>query len=113
MQAGALRKRVTFQTRSTAQDAAGQQLTTWADVFTASASIEPVSARELLAAQAVRSEISHKITLRYRSEFANPQTVAAMRCVYKGRIFNIGGALNFEERNRTVELLVAEGLNNG
>lgn len=113
MRAGDLRHRVTLQQRSTAADSLGQQLTTWTDLFTVWAEIESLTARELLAAQAVQSEVSHRITVRYRAELANPIAVSPLRVVYKGRYFNIGGALNVDERNRTIELLAGEGLNNG
>ena len=79
MQAGALRRRITFQTRDVSVDSFGQQVTTWADAFTVWASIEPLSARELFAAQAVQSEVSHKVTVRYRTELTNPVAVAAMQ----------------------------------
>ena len=113
MQAGSLRKRVTFQTRDTSVDSYGQQVTTWTDAFTVWAGIEPLSAHELFAAQAVQNEVSHKITVRYRSEIVNPVAVAAMRVSYAGRLFNIQGALNIDERRRSIELLATEGVNNG
>ncbi|MFC5524020.1 phage head closure protein [Polaromonas jejuensis] len=113
MQAGPLRKRVVFQCRDTAVDSYGQQVTTWTDAFTAWAAIEALSAREVLAAQAVQSEASHRITVRYRGEFTNPVAVAAMRINYNGRLFNISGATNTDERNRTVEIMASEGMNNG
>jgi SPP1 family predicted phage head-tail adaptor len=113
MQAGQLRKRILIQSPPTGQNAYGEPLTTWADVATVWAEITPLSARELFAAQAVQSETSHKITVRYRAEFANPKTVAGMRVVHSGRIFNITGAINIDERNRTVELSATEGLNLG
>ena len=113
MQAGNLRKRVTFQTRSAAVDSFGQQVTTWADAFTVWASIEPLSARELFAAQAIQSEVSHKVTVRYRAELTNPVAVAAIRVSYVGRLFNVQGALNIDERRHSIELLATEGLTNG
>ena len=113
MQAGALKKRVTLQTRSPAVDSFGQQVTTWADAFTVWASIEPLSARELFAAQATQSTVSHKVTVRYRAEITNPVAVAAMRVVYAGRQFNVQGALNIDESRRCIELLATEGLSNG
>lgn len=113
MQIGTLRRRVTFQTRSNAVDSFGQQITTWSDAFTTWASIEPLSAREMFAAQAVHSEISHRITVRYRLEFANPTAVAAVRAVSDGRIFNIHGAIDTDGRRRWLELSVTEGANNG
>lgn len=112
MQAGALRKRITLQQRDTTV-VDGQQALTWTTVATVWSSIEALSARELFAAQAVQSEVSHVITVRYRPELADPKAVAAMRAVYGTRIFNISGAMNLDERNRTVQLMASEGLNNG
>jgi len=113
MAAGIFRKSVKFQTRSASVDSFGQQVTNWTDAFSARACIEPLSARELFAAQAVQSEVSHRITVRYRAEFANPAMVAAMRVSYATRVFNIHGALNIDERKGTVEISASEGLSNG
>ena len=113
MQAGVMRKRVTLQSRATTQDAAGQQATTWADVATFWAQVEALSGREVLAAQAIQSQVSHRISLRYSPEFASPTAVSAMRLLYAGRIFNIATCMNVDERNRTIELMASEGLNNG
>ena len=113
MTIGAMRQRIVFQARGVSVDSFGQQVTTWTDAFGIWASIEPVSARELFAAQAVQSEVSHRITVRYRAEFANQAGVAAMRAVSEVRIFNIHGAVDTDGRRRWVELRVTEGLNNG
>jgi SPP1 family predicted phage head-tail adaptor len=113
MQAGLLRKRVTLQRRDVAVDSYGGQVTSWTDIATVSAEITPLSGRELFAAQAVQSEVSHRITVRYQPLLANPQTVAAMRAVYNGRFFNIHASVNDEERNRQITLFASEGLNNG
>ena len=113
MTAGMFRKSVKFQTRDGAVDSYGQQVTTWTDAFTTRASIEPLSAREVFAAQAVQSEVSHRITVRYRSQLANPTAVAAMRVLYGTRVFNIVGALNINERHGIVEISASEGLNDG
>ena len=72
-----------------------------------------MSGRALLAAQAVKSELSHEITLRYRAEFANPISASEMRAVYNGRYFNIHAVMNKDERNRELTLMCSEGLNNG
>ena len=113
VRSGELRRRITFQTRQTTQDAAGQAVETWVPAFTAWADITPLTGRELMAAQAVQSSVSHMITMRYRSEFANPTQVANMRAVYNGRLFNIHASLNQDERNRSVMLQAEEGLNAG
>lgn len=113
MGAGMFRKSIRFQTRDVTVDSYGQQVTTWTDAFSTRASIEPLSARELFAAQAVQSEVSHRITVRYRSQLANPTAVAAMRVLYGTRVFNIVGALNINERHGIVEISATEGLNDG
>ena len=110
---GELRHRITFQTRQTAQDPSGQPIESWVSAFTSWADVTPLTGRELMAAQAVQSAVSHAITMRYRSELANPKTVANMRVLFGTRVFNIHASLNQDERNRTVILQVEEGLNNG
>jgi len=111
--AGDLRHRIRIQQRATTIDSAGGQSVVWTDVAAVKAAIEPLSGRELLAAQAVRSAISHTITVRWQALFADPQAAAALRVVYGTRIFNIEAALNVDERNRLVHMSAQEGLNNG
>ena len=113
MRSGALSQRITLQQRALAQDPTGGQLATWSDVATVWAEVTPLSGRELIAAQAVASETSHQITIRWQPAFADPQTVAALRVVMNGRCFNINASINEDERNRTLMLLVAEGVNDG
>jgi len=115
-----LTKRVLIQKPSEAgtQDAAGQPSTDWVDVFMEGdhkvyAAINPLKGQELIAAQAEQSEVSHKITVRYRSQLANPLEVAKMRAVFGERIFNIYAAINRNESGRWVDLMCSEGLNEG
>ena len=113
LRSGSLRRRITIQQRSATKDTFGGQSTTWATIATVWADIEPMSGRELLAAQEVKSEVTHQITVRYQSIFADPKVVAGYRVLYKSRIFNIQSAMNEGERNRIVTLSVSEGLNEG
>lgn len=118
MRIGDLRRRVSIQLRSTGIDSYGQQQTTWADLLAnVPCDIQSLSGRELLAAQAVNAEISHTVMVRYHASLADPVAVAAMRIVYVNasvtRLFNIASAINVDERNRTIELWAAEGLNQG
>jgi len=111
MRAGKLRHRILFQSPAAGQeDAAGQESTDWVDGFSVAADIEPLSGRQLLAAQAEQSSVTHKVTLRYRDELAVPAVVAAMRILYGTRIFQIHVSLNEDERNRQITLMVEEGL---
>lgn len=110
---GDMRRQMDFQTRATTQDAVGGQSTSWTTAFTAWVSIEPLSGRELLAAKAVRSEVTHRVCVRYRSALADTKVVSAMRGIYNGRIFNFHASMNQEERNAFIEIMASEGLNNG
>jgi SPP1 family predicted phage head-tail adaptor len=111
--AGALRKRITIQQRTTSQDAFGQQQTTWTDLATVWAHIESLSGGQLAKAQSIYSETTHQVTVRWQSIFNDIKKVGSYRILYGTRIFDIGGDLNVDERNRVVELLCKEGLNDG
>jgi len=107
---GKLNKRATFQKRSTLKNEVGHLDDGWLDLPTGTrwVSIEPISAREILAAGQVQGEITHRIRCRY---FEGVTT--ATRIVYKGRIFDIKSALNLREKNSELEILCTEGASNG
>jgi SPP1 family predicted phage head-tail adaptor len=118
MRAGDLRRRVTFEKRSSSVDTFGQQQTTWATVLDGvPADIARLSGRELVAAGAINAEATHMITIRYHPAFADPMAVAAMRIRYVNgdvtRVFNIQTAAIVDERNRAIEIIAGEGLNQG
>lgn len=108
MRAGDLRRQVLLQRREVAQDDYGQRSITWVDVATTFAEINPLSGRELELAQAIKAEVSHTITIRYR-----PNITSALRVVYQGRYFNIHAVMDVDMRHRTLELSCSEGLNDG
>lgn len=117
IRAGELNRRLTIQSRSTTQDTVGGQSTTWATIATVWANIEALTARELMAAQAVQSSVSHQITIRYQPLLADPKAVAEMRAVLVRdgvtRIFNIHGSRDEGERRRNIILDAEEGLSDG
>lgn len=113
LSAGTLRKRITIQQQSPSVDSYGQQVSTWTDVATVWASIEPSVGRELMAAQAVSLAQPTTITIRWQPIFASPKAVAAMRAIYNGRIFNLYSVENESEHNSVLTLLASEGLNDG
>lgn len=113
MQAGQLRKRIELQQRSSSQDGYGQQLTSWTTLFTTWAAIEPVSGAQLDRARSIYNETSHKVTVRWRAQLNDIKQVGSYRVLYAGRVFDVGASMNQDERNRTVVLLCAEGINQG
>lgn len=113
MQAGSLNKTIVLQSRDVQRDAHGAQVSTWSDVAELRAAIVPLTGREVLAAQAFSAQLSHQITVRYSRRFADPLELPKLRILCGQRVFNIHAAINDEERNRQVTLLVSEGLNDG
>lgn len=108
LRAGDLNRRITIQQRSSTPDSYGQQSGAWTDVVTCWAGIEPLTGRELLAAQAVNTENTHQVKLRYRTGIT-----AAMRVVYQGRLFNILSVIDPDTAHVALHLLCSEGLTQG
>lgn len=89
MDPGKLRHRITIQRKEQTQNPnTGAMTTTWATVATVWAAVEPLSAREFIAAQAVQSDVSVRITMRYRTGITS-----AMRLLHDGKTYNITGVL--------------------
>lgn len=111
--AGKMRHRVTIQQRAVTQGIYGEQADTWADVATVWAEVMPLTGKNLLAAQQMAPEVSHRITIRYAVAFADPQTVAKYRVSYSGRLFNIHASYSPSEGLALIVILASEGLNLG
>jgi SPP1 family predicted phage head-tail adaptor len=100
-----LRFNVTFQSKSQAQDTFGQPLDDWTDVFTTRAKIEPLTGRELFAAQQVNAETTTRITIRYRAGVD-----ASMRIQYAGVNYNILNVRDLGMRHAWIEMMCSSGL---
>lgn len=108
IRSGDLRRRITFQTRTTSVDTFGQQGITWADYLSCWADIQPMSGRELISAQALQAETTHEVVIRFRAGI-----VPAMRVVYQARRFNVLSVIDNDMQHRRLSLLCSEGLNQG
>jgi len=111
MEAGRLRHRVDFERRVDVQDrATGAVTPTWVSVARAvPAAIEPLSAREFIAAQSMQSEVTTRIVVRYREGLS-----AAMRIKQGKRIFNPQGFLaDLESGREYLPIPCSEGVNEG
>ncbi len=88
----------------------GAMTTTWVTEWASvPAAIEPLSVREFLQSQANQSEISARVTIRYR-EGLKP----TMRLVHKGRVYNPAGFLQDPDSGlEYVTIPVTEGVNDG
>lgn len=112
MQAGRLRQRITFQALGLTQDpGTGEEIDGWETVWDkVPASVEPLSARDLIAAQAGQSEASGRMVIRYR-----PGVLPTMRIVHRGDVYNIQGQPMPDPVSglEYLTILVAKGINDG
>lgn len=111
MQAGKLRHRVTIQQRaagSPQKNPSGAPAESWTDVATVWASIEPLKGREFLEAQAIQSQISVRIRIRYLAG-----VTAGMRAVHSGDVYNIEAPLDPEKRHIELHLMCSQGASSG
>lgn len=88
MRAGKLRHRVDFEEPGLVQDeSTGEMIPGWAKVWQkVPASFEPLSTRDLLAAQASQSEASARIVIRYRAGI-----LPTMRVIHRGQVYAMEG----------------------
>ena len=107
IRAGDLRHRVAIQQQTQTPDGMGGEVLTWTSVTglgSVPAAIWPLSSKEQLDAMKLESVITNKIRIRYRAGITS-----ANRILFGSRIFNIKGApINYDERNKTLDLLVTE-----
>jgi len=108
--AGSLNKRVNIQVATqaaTTRSASGTK--TWADGREVWAAIWPTAAREVMQAQQLAIEITHRIRIRFRLDVS-----AANRISYYDhragttRYFKIKSVLNWEEKNMWLDLICEE-----
>lgn len=103
MNAGKLRHRITIQDKVTVPDGYGGMTSTWQDVATVWASVEPLKGKELYEAHQMKAELTHRVRIRY-VEGIKPQ----MRIVFRGRELAIEAIIDPEERHESLELLCSE-----
>lgn len=89
MEAGKLRHRISLQRNEFTQDpVTGAIQEGWTEYAKVWASVEPLSARDLIAAQGVQSKVTARIVIRYRTDI-DP----AHRIVHRGTVYRIEGVL--------------------
>jgi len=108
VRAGEYRFRGMIQESTEVQDAHGEMVDAWADLVKVWMKIVPVKDQELIARNREESVTTHKVFLRYSSEVAGVNST--MRILFGARVFAIQSVLNLGERNRDLELLCEEGL---
>lgn len=113
MQAGRLRHRIDIQELKPVRDPVTLEfgepewVTRWEKC---PARVEPLSARDLVAAQAAQSEATARMVIRYR-----PGVLSTMRIVYRGEVYSIEGPPLEDDKSglEYLTLLVSKGVKDG
>lgn len=103
MQSGALDSLVTIQQATETQDAAGEPIAAWSTVVQVWAKIEAIQGREFFDAQVVQADLTHRVTIRYRSGI-----VPKMRIVYGSRTFEITAVHDDTGRRAWLTIMAVE-----
>lgn len=106
MRAGKLDQRITIQRLDLVQDAIGEIVQTWVEVAVLWASVIDLSGREFIAAQAVTTEVTTKILIRYRAGI-----LPSMRVVHGSDIYDIITVL--KQGKDSLLMMAAKGASNG
>lgn len=112
MRAGKLRHRVSLQAPVETQDPnTGEIIYSWVAVDTLWASIEPLSARDFIAARSEQSQISARIVIRFRENISPKMRIVHIKT---GDIYNIEGVLPDAKSGREyLTLPVSTGVSDG
>lgn len=100
---GKLKHRVTIQEYTTTRDSFGAEIEAWVDIATVWASVEPLTGREYFQMQQINTEISTKVTMRFKAG-----VTVKMRLIYNNRIFEIISLINTEEKDVQLVLMCRE-----
>lgn len=112
MRAGQRRHRLLLQQPTRTQNALGEPITTWTDVATVWAQIEPIKGSERLVANQLLADLDTRIVIAYGPEWS--AISAAWRCSHGGVTYNIGAPpVNRGLRNKEIELMCKSGVNDG
>lgn len=108
--AGRLRHRVQLQRQVHGQSpATGAQTVSWSHLADVWAEVAALSARELVAAKSVDSEVNMRVTIRHRDDVTDK-----CRVIHRGKILNIHGVLPDPVSGlEYLTLPCSEGVNDG
>jgi SPP1 family predicted phage head-tail adaptor len=98
---GKLRERITVQIASGTTNALGETVLTWGNSTAVWASVEGVTARELLLAGQQQTEISHRVRLRFLTGLSSQHRIS-----WRGRTLEIISIL--EHENRSIHELICQ-----
>jgi SPP1 family predicted phage head-tail adaptor len=107
--AGRLKKVIEIQERTETTDSFGGQVHVWSDVYSGvRAAKEPLSGRELIAAQAAQSSTTIRFIIRFLEGIDS-----SMRIFHDDKFYNITEIIDPEEAHRELQIMTSTGLNEG
>jgi len=100
---GQLSSRVALERPVRTSDGSGGATVEWVEVATLWAAIEPVAAGEIFAADRLATRVTHRITMRHRTDVEG-----GMRIVHRGRVLRIEAWRDPDETRRFLVLEAVE-----
>lgn len=91
------RHRITISTKAEATDDIGGQTVTWTELGTYWSKIKPMSTYERVQHQTLKSEASHKFTIRYQAGLADISATTKHKITHQSREYAIIGVKNFDK----------------
>ncbi len=104
---GEMRQRIALQVK-TITKSEGIPLESWTTVATVWAAVADISGKEYFQAQAVQSEVTTRIKIRYKTGIT-----PSMRVLYGSRVFHILSVIDKGEWHRLIELMCKEVIPGG
>jgi SPP1 family predicted phage head-tail adaptor len=104
---GGMRHRLALQRQVETPDGGGGYQLDWETLATVWGEVRPLDGRERLGAMRLKSELTHRVVIRWRAGLALD---AEWRLLLDARAFNIRAVINQGERDRFLELLCEEGV---
>lgn len=106
MRTGELRHRIIIQEESFLKTpGTGEKISSWTDVCTVWAAVEPVSGREYFLSLETHSEQVVRVRIRYRAGITSD-----MRVIFDENAMYVQSVINPENRNRELELMCIKNL---
>jgi SPP1 family predicted phage head-tail adaptor len=111
MRAGLIKKRVQIDEPLTVQNTTGEEITTWSEVATVWASIEPIRGREALLNGLNAAQMDTRIRCRWSPDLDEMDTEWRIR--YKEQVFDLISIAHIMTGRRELEILAKSGTNLG
>lgn len=114
LQAGAMRERVTPQSKSVTRNSIGEEVVTWADLVTSTtdhavwAEVTPLRGREFFAANSEQYACDIRVRIRYLAALQREH-----RLLWRSEPYDITQIIDPDARKDSMEILAVAGMRNG